>query len=161
MRFNNPDLCEPAQSLKHSIYDGQVMNVRLSPSIPKKARLLRVFNLTYPRTLRWPAGRSPQGPNPDHGMQQLPGWTHKREGIYNFHIRNENRNNTISQLPDIGTDLGYTQELLGHTSSRTTEIYTHVSNQSNKVLLMMYSICILKISLICIRLIQLNIGVQV
>jgi integrase/recombinase XerD len=103
---------------------------RIAPLSPKILEMLRdYFKIYKPATYLF-EGQVSGMPYDARSLQQVIKLAIKKAGIIKPVTLHWLRNSYATHLLESGTDLRYIQELLGHTSSKTTEIYTHVSTKS-------------------------------
>ena len=103
---------------------------RIAPLSPKILEMLRTYFVAYkPKTYLF-EGLNPGEPYSDKSLQSVLKQALQKVGNTKPVTLHWLRHSYATHLLESGTDLRYIQELLGHSSSKTTEIYTHVSTKS-------------------------------
>ncbi|WP_396153018.1 site-specific tyrosine recombinase/integron integrase [Flavobacterium sp.] len=103
---------------------------RIVPLSPKILQMLRDYYKIYKPTNYLFEGQTKGTPYDERSLQQVVKQAIKKVGITKPVTLHWLRHSYATHLLESGTDLRYIQELLGHNSSKTTEIYTHVSTKS-------------------------------
>ncbi len=100
---------------------------RIVPLSPKILEILREYYKVYkPKTYLF-EGQKESAPYDARSIQLVLKQALHKTGIKKPVTLHWLRHSYATHLLESGTDLRYIQELLGHNSSKTTEIYTHVS----------------------------------
>ena len=103
---------------------------RIVPLSPIILEMLRhYFNIYKPVNFLF-EGQQRGEPYDSRSLQQVLKQAVAKAGIQKPVTLHWLRHSYATHLLESGTDLRYIQELLGHSSSRTTEIYTHVSTKN-------------------------------
>ena len=103
---------------------------RIAPLGEKTISLLRTYyKACKPRTYLF-EGQQAGMPYDERSLQKVLKQAVEKAGIRKSVSLHWLRHSYATHLLENGTDLRYIQEILGHSSSKTTEIYTHVSTKS-------------------------------
>ena len=103
---------------------------RITPLPEKILKLLREYYISY-RPVKWLFEGQVKGERySEQSLESVLKQSVKKTGIKKPVTLHWLRHSFATHLLESGTDLRYIQELLGHSSSKTTEIYTHVSTRS-------------------------------
>jgi integrase/recombinase XerD len=103
---------------------------RIVPLSPKILSLLREYYKIYQPTVFLFEGRYKGEAYDARSLQNVLKLALEKTKILKPVTLHWLRHSYATHLLETGTDLRYIQELLGHSSSKTTEIYTHVSTKS-------------------------------
>ena len=103
---------------------------RITPLSPKILELLRIYFREYRPKIYLFEGQKVGMPYDARSLQLILKQALQKTKIAKPVTLHWLRHSYATHLLESGTDLRYIQELLGHSSSKTTEIYTHVSTKS-------------------------------
>lgn len=103
---------------------------RIAPLSPKILEMLRDYYKIYKPVTYLFEGQIAGSPYDSRSLQLVLKQALKKVQILKPVTLHWLRHSFATHLLESGTDLRYIQELLGHNSSKTTEIYTHVSTKS-------------------------------
>ncbi|WP_395051832.1 site-specific tyrosine recombinase/integron integrase [Flavobacterium sp.] len=103
---------------------------RIAPLSPKILQMLREYYKDYKPAVWLFEGQIKGEQYSEQSLQSVLKQALQKAGIKKPVTLHWLRHSYATHLLESGTDLRYIQELLGHSSSKTTEIYTHVSTKS-------------------------------